>query len=111
MALYHAPGRRLTVRLVQLSDAQAARTSDDPDEERIIVKNYAVALRPGLQWRYRAIVDLSPYQARYALRVESQGYTRAELVDVLTSIDVVTPERYEEQATMFIAQVDGAKRR
>jgi hypothetical protein len=111
VALYHAPGRRLTVRLVQLSDAQAARTSDDPDEERMVVKNYAVVLRPGLQWRYRAIVDLSPYQARYALRVESQGYTRAELVDVLTSIDVVTPERYEEQATMFIAQEDGAKRR
>jgi hypothetical protein len=111
VALYHAPGRRLTVRLVPLSDAQADRTSDDPDEERIIVKNYAVVLHPGLQWRYRAIVDLSPYQARYALRVESQGYTRAELVDVLTSIDVVTPERYEEQATMFIAQVDGAKRR
>jgi hypothetical protein len=111
VALYHAPGRRLTVRLVSLSDAQAARTSDDPDEERIIVKNYAVVLRPGLQWRYRVIVDLSPYQARYALRVESQGYTRAELVDVLTSIDVVTPERYEEQATMFIAQEDGAKRR
>jgi hypothetical protein len=111
VALYHAPGRRLTVRLVPLSDAQADRTSDDPDEERIIVKNYAVVLHPGLQWRYRAIVDLSPYQARYALRVESQGYTRAELVDVLTSIDVVTPERYEEQATMFIAQEDGAKRR
>jgi hypothetical protein len=111
VALYHAPGRRLTVRLVPLSDAQAARTSDDPDEERIIVENYAVVLRPGLQWRYRAVVDLSPYQVQYALQVESQGYTRAELVDVLTSIDVVTPERYEEQAPMFIAQVDGAKRR
>jgi hypothetical protein len=36
---------------------------------------------------------------------------RAELLDALASIDVVTPERYEDQATMFIAQEDGAKRR
>lgn len=111
MALYHAPGRRLTVRLVPLSDAQASRTSDDLDEERMVVKNYTIVLRPGLQWRYRAVVDLSPYLARYAMQVDAQGYMRAELLDALASIDVVTPERYEDQAAMFIAQVDDVMRR
>lgn len=106
IALYHAPGRRLTVRLAPLSDVQGSGASDDSDEERLVVKTYTVALRPGLQWRYRAVVTLSPPQAQYGLQVEAQGYTRAELLNLLTSIDVVTPERYEEQAATFIAQGD-----
>lgn len=108
IALYHAPGRRLTVRLVPLSDVHSSGASDDPDEEQVVVKNYAVVLRPGLQWRYRAMVVLSPFQAHYGLQVEAQGYTRAELLSLLTSIDVVTPERYQEQVAIFIAQVGDA---
>ncbi|MGQ9828883.1 MAG: hypothetical protein ACUVSW_13570 [Roseiflexus sp.] len=108
IALYHAPGRRLTVRSVPLSDVHGSGASDDPDEEQVVVKNYAVVLRPGLQWRYRAMVVLSPSQAHYGLQVEAQGYTRAELLSLLTSIDVVTPERYQEQVATFIAQVGNA---
>lgn len=108
IALYHAPGRRLTVRLVPLSDVHSSGASDDPDEEQVVVKNYAVVLRPGLQWRYRAMVVLSPSQAHYGLQVEAQGCTRAELLSLLTSIDVVTPERYQEQVAIFIAQVGDA---
>lgn len=61
---------------------------------------------------YQAILvdGRSPLRG-YVAEVKAQGYTRAELLRVLASLDVVTPQRYEEQRAFFAAGAARAPRR
>lgn len=129
IAIYTGSGRRLSIKVLPASNAQAPDEFINADVEQVRVGAYDVWLRPDLRWNYQAIVvdGESPlwgapgdggdaysrtYRATlagrqsplrgYVTQVEAQGYTRAELLKVLASLDIMTPQRYEEQRSFFV---------
>lgn len=112
IAIYIGSGRRLIIRVLPAPDIQALDEFINADVERVRVGAYEVWLRPGLRWNYQAIViDVQSPRWGYVVRVEAQGYTRAELLKTLASLDLMTPQRYTEQRALFDAGAAGAPRR
>ncbi|MDW8215383.1 MAG: hypothetical protein RMJ55_17655 [Roseiflexaceae bacterium] len=104
VATYIGSGRRLSIRVPPVAEVLALDEFINADVDRVQMGAYGVWLRPGLRWTYRAIViDERSSPRRYVAEVETQGYTRAETLTLLASLDVVTPQRYEKQRTLFAA--------
>lgn len=137
VAIYVGAGRRLMIRALPATDTRTLNEFINADVERIRNGPYGVWLRPGLRWNYRAMVvdgqsplweapggeggeSLPPQTVvvevqappwGYVASIETQGYTRAEVLQVVASLGVVTPQRYEEQRVFFTAGAAGAPRR
>ncbi len=91
--IYSTPGRWLTIRTLPPSGVRVEEFAG-PDTEQTSAGPYAVWLRPDARWGYRATVsDGSASGWGYIAQVEARGYTRAELLRLLASLDRVTPER------------------
>lgn len=99
--VYSAPGRYLTLETVPMGGGQINLPSGS-DVEHTFVGVYALQIEPLPAWRYRGLLDLTPLQPGYALEIRAQGYSRAELLATLATLDVMTPERYREQADLFV---------
>lgn len=90
------PGRWLTIRTLPVSGVHTEE-SHNPDTEQTNAGPYEVWLRPDARWRYRAtVIRRASSLPEYIAQVEAQGYTRAEFLALLASLDRVTPERLEQ---------------
>ncbi len=98
---YHGPGRRLSITIEQGSRRRPLEPLRGPDVEQAMAGAYPVTLLPGPGWRYQASVNLTQQWPGYVAQVRAQGYTRAELLATLASLDRMTPERYRAQAALF----------
>jgi hypothetical protein len=112
VAIYVGSGRRLIIRAPLIANTQALEAFASADVEQIRVGPYEVWLRPDVRWNYQAVVidALSPLWG-YVAHTEAQGYTRAEVLEALASLGVMTPQRYEEQRAFFAASAARATRR
>ncbi|MCS7290818.1 MAG: hypothetical protein NZ699_16985 [Roseiflexus sp.] len=102
IAIYAGSGRRLIIRAQPATSALSLDEFIAAGAEQTRAGPYEVWLRPGMRWNYQAmIVDgRSPLWGSVA-RIEAQGYMRTELLTVLASLDVMTPQRYEKQRAFF----------
>lgn len=100
-AMYHGPGRRLSITIEQVSRRRPLEPLSGPDVEQATAGAYPVTLQPGPGWRYQALVDLTRQWPGYVAQVSAQGYTRAELLATLASLERMTPERHRAQAALF----------
>lgn len=101
VAIYSAPGRYLTLETVQTGSGRIDLPRGS-DVEHTFVGIYPLQIEPLPAWRYRGLLDLAPRQPGYALEIRAQGYSRAELLATLATLDALTPERYREQAGLFV---------
>ncbi|GIW02485.1 hypothetical protein [Roseiflexus sp.] len=55
--------------------------------------------------RQMSVGDVQPFplESMASLDIEAQGYTRAEVLKIVASLGVITPQRYEEQRAFFLA--------
>lgn len=103
-AAYFGPGRRLFFQ--SFEQGQAGRLPPARAGETLEIGSYSATLRAGPAQRYDALVDgiQADGGGRFALRVGAAGYTRAELVEVLRSLEPFTLDSYWNQAESFITR-------
>ncbi|GAB4202453.1 MAG: hypothetical protein OHK0022_25680 [Roseiflexaceae bacterium] len=95
-------GERRSVVIAWIWDEQPSnRGTDDVPVEQIELDGRLATLTPLSGRRYQARIPVVGDSTVAVLRVETHGYTRAELIDLIGSLRPLSLENYQAQAPLF----------
>jgi hypothetical protein len=100
LVVYVGEGRRMTIGAGGFTD-QSNATRDATGVEEVRLDGATAWLRARPAQRYEALLLLETSSFGRATYVSAQGYSRAELLEVLASIGPLTPETARDQLSLF----------